>query len=206
MNWTTPASEDALAATAAALKAHNFEPIVVNTKEEALAKIKELIPAGASVTNGASRTLEQIGFIEYLKSGTHGWNNLHGAIVAEKDPAKQSILRKQATLSDFYLGSVHGLSQTGEMLIASNTGSQMPNIVYSSPNVIFVVGAQKIVPTLADTYKRLWEHVFALEDARMKKLYGSGTAVNKIFVYNNENVAFTGRKIWVVLVKEALGF
>src|SRR4051812_49421204 len=115
MDYTTLADQTALDTTAAALRERGFEPLVVNTKEEALAKIKELIPAGASVMNGASRTLEQIGFIEYLKSNTHGWNNLHAAIVAEKDPDKQKTLRRQALISDYYLGSVHGLAQTGEM-------------------------------------------------------------------------------------------
>ena len=83
-----------------------------------------------------------------LKAGSHGWNNLHAGVLAEKDPEKQKALRRQALLSDYYLGSVHGLSETGEMLIASNSGSQLPHITFSSPNVIFVVGTQKIVPTL----------------------------------------------------------
>jgi len=48
------------------LTANNFLPTVVANKEEVMQKIKELIPAGSSVTNGASKTLEQIGFIDYL--------------------------------------------------------------------------------------------------------------------------------------------
>ncbi len=208
MEYTTRASAEALAATVAGLKERGFEPVVVETKADALEKIKELVPVGVSVMNGASHTLEQIGYIDLLKSGTHPWSNLHATILAETDPEKQKLLRRQALIADYYLGSVHALSQTGEMLVASNTGSQLPHIVYSSPNVVFVVGAQKIVPTLADTYTRLWEHVVPLEDARMKQVYGpeSGTAVNKVFVYHKENTSFTGRRIHVVLVKESLGF
>ena len=55
------------------LKERNFDAEVLETKEEALSRIKELIPAGSSVMNGASKTLEQIGFTDYLKSGQHGW-------------------------------------------------------------------------------------------------------------------------------------
>ncbi len=208
MDYTQLAAQESIDRTVAGLKERGFNPIVVDTKEEALVKIKEIIPAGASVMNGASVTLQEIGFVDHLKGEGHGWDNLHKGIVEEKDEEKQKELRRQALIADYYAGSVHALSETGEMLVASNTGSQLPHIVYSSPNVVFVVGTHKITPTLADAYKRLNEHVVPLEDARMKQVYGpeAGTAVNKVFVYHRENVGFTGRKITVILVKEKLGF
>lgn len=205
MDYSHIATQESLDKTVAGLKERGFEPVVVATKEEALAKIKELVPAGASVMNGASKTLEQIGYIEYLKAAQHGWNNLHAGIVAEKDPAQQAVLRRAALTSEFYVGSVHALAQTGELLIASNSGSQLPHIAFSSPNVIFVVGAQKIVPTLADAEDRLKEYVIPLEDKRMKEANMGGTKLNKLFHFFGEP-AYTGRKIHVILVKEALGF
>jgi hypothetical protein len=206
MDFDSIPSAEVVAKTAAALTANNFEAVVVNTKEEALAKVKELVPAGASVMNGASQTLNQIGYIDYLKAGQHGWNNLHAAIVAEPDKAKQGALRRQALLSDYYLGSVHALSEDGQLVIASNTGSQMPHIVYSSPNVIFVVSTKKIMPTLADAIRRLEQHVVPLEDERMRKAHGTGTTYSKTLIYHKENSAVTGRKIRVILVNEPLGF
>ncbi len=206
MDHTQLASQESLDKVLVRLREHGFEPVVVNNKEDALEKIKELIPTGASVMNGSSRTLEEVGFIDYLKSGTHPWHNLHEIILAEKDGEKQKVLRREALASDFYLGSVHAMAETGEMIIASNTGSQLPHIVYSSPHVVLVVGTQKIVPTLPDAHRRLLEYVVPLEDARMRAAYGSGTALNKVFEYHKENVAYTGRKVHVVLVKEKLGF
>src|SRR3989344_3801845 len=158
------ATKETVSKTAEALRANGIEPLTMKSGAEALAKIKELIPKGASVMNGSSTTLEQIGFVEYLKSGRHDWNNLHEAVIAEKDPAKQGSLRKQAVLSDYYLGSVHALAETGEFIIASNTGSQLPHIVFTSPSLIFVVSTKKIVLTLADAMKRLEKHVLPLED------------------------------------------
>lgn len=155
--------------------------------------------------NGASRTLEQIGFIDYLKSGKHGWNNLHASVVTEKDSVKQSQKRKQATLSDYYVGSVHALVVNGEFVIASNSGSQLPHIVFNSPNLIFVVGTQKLVPTLEDALKRLETHVIPLEDANMKQKYGVGTSPNKILIFKGEN-PMMGRKVRMILVNKALGF
>jgi L-lactate utilization protein LutB len=205
MDYSQIASQEMIDATVAALKERNVEAIVVETKADALAKIKELIPQGVSVMNGSSKTLEAIGFIEYLKSGAHGWNNLHAGIVAETDPAKQAALRKQASLSDFYLGSVHAVAQTGEFVIASASGSQLPHIVFTSPNLIFVVGTQKIVPTLDDARTRVQEYVFPLEDARMKSVGMGGSVLAKEFIFHREPT-FMNRKVRMILVKEALGF
>ena len=206
MDYTKLASKETVEKTAAALTAHGFKPVLVESGKDALEMIKKLIPQGASVMNGSSRTLEEMGFVEYLKAGEHGLNNLHTAILAETDPEKQKVLRRQALTSEYYLGSVHALSETGEMVIASNTGSQLPHIVYSSPNVIFVVGVQKIVPTLEDARTRLREHVVPLEDVNMMNKYKVHTQLNKEFLYHAENVAFTGRTINVLLVNEKLGF
>ncbi len=205
MKYDQLATEESIKKVTAALTENGFEPMVVKTKEEALKKIKELIPAGVSVMNGTSRTLEEIGFKEYLKSEEHGWNNLHAAIVAEKDPIKQSKLRKESSISDYYLGSVHALTETGEMVIASNTGSQLPHLVFTSPNIILVIGTQKITPTISDAFKRLEDHVIPLEDERMKQVYGVGTMHSKTLILHKESPMMK-RKVYVVLVKENLGF
>lgn len=205
MDYNTLASETSLNATTAALEAHSFKTEVVETKADALAKIRELIPADASLMNGASTTLNQIGFIDVLKEGKHGWNNLHDGILAETDKEKQELLRKQSVLSEYYVGSAHAVTETGELLIASNTGSQLPHLVYTSPNIILVIGTQKIVPTLEDAFKRITEHVVPLEDARMKDVYGYGTTYTKTLVLHKENPAL-GRTVTLIFVKEQLGF
>lgn len=205
MNYTKLASKEALDRIVIALTANNFMPEVLANKEAALARVKELIPKGASIMNGSSTTLQQIGFTDYLKAGEHGWRNLHEDILAEKDPAKQAELRKHSVLSDYYLGSVHALSESGELVIASNSGSQLPHLAYTSPNLILVVSTEKIMPTLADALKRLEEHVVPLEDERAKAAYGYGTMHTKTLILHKENPAL-GRTVHVLLVEEKSGF
>ncbi len=205
MEYANVANAASISKTIAALKANGIEALLVDSGAAALATIKECIPQGASVMNGASKTLEQIGYIAYLESGQHGWNNLKAGILAEKDPAKQSVLRKQATLSDYYLGSVHALSETGEFIIASNTGSQLPHIVFNSPNLIFVVGAQKIVPSLAEGMKRLEDYVVPLEDQNIFQKYGSHTMLSKVLIFKRENPKL-GRNVRMLLINEPVGF
>lgn len=205
MNYTTLASKEVIERTVKSLSEKHMKTYVVKDGKEALENIKTLIPKGASLMNGSSRTLEQIGFVEYLKSEQHGWNNLHKAIVEQKDPVKQAILRKQSVLSDYYIGSAHALTEEGTLVIASNTGSQLPHIVFTSQNIVFVISTKKIVPTTNDAMDRLYTHVVPLESERMMGVYGVPTAVNKILVFNNEN-PMMGRNVHVILVETDLGF
>lgn len=189
----------------AKLKENGIESAVMDDKATALQMIKSMIPAGASVMSGSSRTLEEIGFIDYFKTNPLGWDNLKEKILQEKDPARQSVLRKQSVISDFYLGSVHALTEEGEILIASNSGSQLPHLAFTSPNVILIVGAQKIVPDLKAALSRLEKYVFPLEDKRMKDLDFGGSQISKILTIKKEN-KIMDRKVSVIFVREKLGF
>ena len=205
MNYNDLASVEVIEKTINSLKERGFLPEVIETKEAALARIKELIPAGATVMNGSSRTLEEIGFIEHLKTGDHGWKNLHADILALSDPVEQQKMREQALFSEFYLGSVHALTENGESLIASNSGSQLPHLVSTSANLILVVGAQKIVSSVSDAFKRLDEQVIPLEEKRMRAAQGVGTYPSKVLLLNREP-DFTGRKVHLLIVNEILGY
>jgi hypothetical protein len=205
MSYTDLATKESVDKTSVALQAHHFKPHILVSGKEAFEYIKGAIPHGASVMNGASTTLQQIGYIDYLKAGEHGWNNLHEAVLAEQDKQKQSLLRRQSVVSDYYLGSVHAVTETGELVIGSNSGSQFPHLAYTSPNLLLLVSTKKIVPTLADAFDRIEKHVVPLEDARMKQAAGYGTAHNKTLILRGENPAL-GRSVEVLLIGEDLGF
>ncbi len=179
----------------------------VESKEKALELVVNMIPAGASVMTGASITLQQIGFEDLLISGKHSWNNLKDKLLTEKDPASQVILRKQSTMADYFLGSVHAIAQTGEIVFASATGSQLPAYAFSSSNIIWIAGTQKITSSLEDGIKRVREYIIPLEDRHMKQLYGpqSGTMIGKLLIFERES-PFLHRNLNLILVGEVLGF
>lgn len=205
MAFTQLANNQVVAETKKNLEAKNYQVVIVDSGAQALEKIKKLIPADASVMNGASTTLDQIGYSKYLESGKHKWNDLHAKITAEDDEEKRNTLRRESVLSEYYLGSVHALSSTGDFLIASNTGSQLAHVVFTSQNLIFVVSTKKIVENLDAAFKRLEEHVMPLEDVRLMKQYNVHTEDNKILVIKGEN-PMKQRTVTFLLVTEDLGF
>ena len=57
----------------------------------------------------------EIGFLDVLKTETK-WKNLHADILAETDQAKAAELRRHAMSADYFLSSVSGLSETGDIV------------------------------------------------------------------------------------------
>jgi L-lactate utilization protein LutC len=200
--WARQADEKTISDTIKALKARGISAELVPDRASALMAVVRLIPEGAEVMTGASKTLEDIGFVDLLKSGSHSWKNLKEAIQEEADPSRQMELRKKATLSQYFLGSVHAVAKTGEVIIASAGGSQLAPYAYSADKVIWVVGTQKIVATPEDGMRRIREHSFSLEDARMKQLGYPGSAVGKILVVEKERPG----RIHLIFVDKNIGF
>src|SRR5918911_178745 len=168
MDYAALPTQERIHKTIDAVNARGIHAELAESKEDALARIREMIPPQAVVMTGGSVTLQQIGFEALLISGEHPWRNFKADLLSEKDPAKQTAMRRQGTLAEFYLGSVNALAETGELVFASGTGSQLPAYAYTSRNVIWVAGVQKITPTLDDALKRVREYVFPLEDQRQK--------------------------------------
>jgi L-lactate utilization protein LutC len=204
LDYSLLATQAQIERTAAAVKARGTTVEVVDTGADALERIKQLIPAGATLTTGASVTLQQIGFEELLISKAHPWVNLKEAVLAEKDRAKQTELRRQSSLAQYFLGSVHAIAETGEIVIASATGSQLSSYAYSSPNIIWVAGAQKITPTLEDAMRRVREYSFPREDQRMKDMGAPGSLIGKIMIFERE-APYLNRHVTLILVREVVG-
>ncbi len=103
---------------------------------------------------------------------------------------------------DYALGSVHAVTRDGTLVIASASGSQLASCAWGAANVIFVVGAQKLVPALAAAHERIYQHRLPLEDARAQAAYGQHSQVAKILEIHTE---LPGR-IHVVLIRQQVGF
>ena len=186
-----------------AIKSRGINVIVVENKKKALEKIKELIPRGAEVSNGSSTTLNEIGFIDYLKSGRHGWKNLHEEILKEKDVAKQMDLRRKLVTSEYFLGSVNAIAKTGELVACDASGSRVTAYPFAAKYLILVAGLQKITSSLDEAIKRIREYVYPLEDKRAKEAYGMNSTTGKWVIIEREIIS---NRTTLILVKERLGF
>ncbi|KAG0325235.1 hypothetical protein BG000_001880 [Podila horticola] len=204
--YTKAAPASRVAAAKAGLEANGFKVHHVKSRGEAFKTLKSLIPAGASVNNAHSTSLEEIGFITYLKGETP-WNNVHAQILAETDPAKQGELRRTiGTTVDYYLTSMSAVTEDGKLAHADLSGSKVGGVAFAAANVIVVVGANKIVKDEDEAWTRTNEFALAAESARARDAYGvPASMIVHYEVISRANPMNPGR-IQVVLVEDVLGF
>ena len=205
VTYTTLATEAAIERTVQALGTRtNVEAVVAQDRAQALEMLVGQIPEGVEIYPGSSTTLEEIGYMDYLGRNPTRYRNLRDGIANEPDLIKRAELRRRTGLADYYIGSVHAVAETGELVIASRTGSQIPANVYTARHVVWVIGAQKIVATLERAFARVREHSLPLEDARIRSTGDAeGSFIGKLLIVEHERQA--GRML-AILVKEHLGF
>jgi len=200
--WNKLATPKSLIKTVKVLKANGIDTIVVESGKQAKQKVLELLPKGAEVMTMTSVTLDTIGLAhEINESGNY--NSVEQKFMGMNRETQGLEMQKMGTAPEWVVGSVHAVTQDGQVLIASNSGSQLPAYAYGSSHVIWVVGAQKIVKNLDRGMRRIRDYTFRLEDERAKKAYGVGSGINKILIINKEIIP---DRITLILVNEVLGF
>jgi len=199
--FTALPDERTLASTVTALEEHGFSVEVVDDLGAARRAILARIPHGSSVMTNTSVTLQEAGITDAINDSGH--YHSARARMAELDFATQ--LQEMKVIGgqpDYALGSVHAVTHDGTVLIASASGSQLASYAWGAANVIFVVGAQKLVPTLQAARERIYSHSLVLEDGRAVAAYGQHSSVGKILEIHSE---LPGR-IHIVLIRQVVGF
>jgi acyl-CoA hydrolase len=199
--FTALPDDQTLAATVVALEEHGFSVEVVDDLDGARAATLARIPAGALVMTNTSITLQETGIADAIDDGgpyDSARNKLNQLDYATQLPEMKAI----AGQPDYALGSVHAITRDGALVIASASGSQLASYAWGAANVIFVVGAQKLVPSSEAGRERIHQHSLKLEDARAYAVYGQNSFVGKILEIRQE---LPGR-IHVVLIRQSVGF
>ena len=200
--FTDPAPAQRLERAAAALTAHGFTTEILDDAAAARARVAELIPEGASVLTVASETLRLSG-IEADVNASGRYQAVKPRALAIDRAAQPDEFRRLLASPDVIVGSVAAVTETGSLVTASASGSQLPGYAGGAARAIWVVGAQKVVPDLSAALRRVEEHALPLENARALEAYGVPSAVNRLLILNAEYQPGRGT---VLLLREAIGF
>ena len=200
--FAVPAEEARVRRTAAALEANGITVLRAPNSAEAKRIVLDLIPAGSHVHQGASQSLDAVGITDEIeRSG--GYEPLRPRVFSMDRATQADEIRRLSASPEIMLGSVHAVTETGSLVAASVSGSQLGPYVSGAGKVILLVGTQKIVPDLEAALRRIDEYAFPLEDARAQAAYGMHSGVNKVLIVHRE---WTPGRITVVLCDEPLGF
>jgi acyl-CoA hydrolase len=199
--FTALPDQDTLEATVIALEEHGFSVAVVDDLDAARETTLALIPDGASVMTNTSVTLQEAGIADAIDDGGP-YESARNRMLALDLETQGQEMKAIGGQPDYALGSVHAVTRAGTLVIASASGSQLASYAWGAANVIFVVGAQKLVSDLEAAHERIVEHSLKLEDARAYAAYGQNSFVGKVLEIHQEQPG----RIHVVLIRQSVGF
>jgi L-lactate utilization protein LutC len=200
--FTDPVPEHRLERAATALAANNFTVEILDDVAAARTRVRELIPENASVFTSASETLRLSG-IDADINATGRYRPVKPRVLTMDRVAEADEFRRLVTTPDVVVGSVAAVTETGALVIASGTGSQVPAYAGGAARAIWIVGAQKVVPDLPTALRRVETHALPLENVRAMAAYGRPSAVNQLLILNAET---RPSRAVVLLLRAPIGF
>ncbi|MDD4567006.1 hypothetical protein L21_1891 [Methanoculleus chikugoensis] len=201
--WNRTPDEATLRKTVEAIEARNVRVILVDSAEDALRAVVDLLPEGAEVMNGYSTTLVEMGFDRVLKENPKGWRDYHAVVTAENDTEKRHALRRKSVAADYFLSGVQAIAESGEIVGCDKTGSRMGAWPHAAAHLVLVSGTNKIVPTVDEGFRRCREYCLPLENQRVQRTYGVGSYIGKHVVLDKED---TDGRVTLVLIRQPLGY
>jgi hypothetical protein len=200
-HFKAPASDAELETLAANLRARNFDVVVVLTGAEAKSEVLRRMPDGARIHSGKSKTLEDIGLFDTLMGSDEHDFVRKQTLKMDRNTQRREMVKLGAT-PELMINSVQAVTEAGQLVVVSASGSQIGAISAGAAALILVVGSQKIVPDLDAAFQQIQEHVFPYEDARLMEMLGIHTAWTRTVILERE---FTPGRSTVVLVRDPVG-
>jgi hypothetical protein len=199
--YTTLPDEKTLAETVVALEEHGFGVDVTDDLDAARDTVLARIPEGVSVMTNTSVTLTETGIASAIDD-EGPYESMRNKLLTLDFATQLPEMKAIAGQADYALGSVHAVTHGGALFIASASGSQLAAYAWGAPNVIFVIGAHKLVPSAEAARERIYKHSLQLEDGRAYAAYGMNSYVGKILEIDQE----TPGRIHIVLIQQVVGF
>ncbi len=201
--WNTLPNAATVQKTIDALRQNGITAFFVEDEEAARKKVLELIPEKSEVMEMTSVTLDAVGMAKALRDAQK-YTLVRDTLTSMDRKTQGREMQKLGAAPEVALGSVHAITHDGKVIIASNSGSQLPAYSYGADKVIWVVGAQKIVQDLGTAHTRLYEYTLPLESERAKKAYGvPGSFVSKLLIVHRE---IQENRLFMVIINKVLGF
>jgi len=201
VDFSAPASEASLEALALRLRERNFEVVIVDDGAAAKAEVLSRVPEGSQAYAGKSKTLEDAGiFQEFMDNEKYDF--IRRRLMKMDRNTQRDDMRRASAAPDFMVNSAHAVTEAGQIVITSASGSQIGPIASGAGKLILVVGSQKLVPDLETAFRRIEEHVFPYEDARLREAMGVGTKVTRTLILERD---FMPGRTTIILVRQPIG-
>lgn len=191
------------------LTRRGYEVTIFDTGAAAAEYLDKAID-GKTVGFGDSETMLSMGL--YDKLATH--NEVHDPMHRPEGESFRATARK-TLLTDVFLTSLNAMSETGELVNIDGTGNRVAGSLFGHEKVYFVVGLNKLCPTLDDAIYRArnvaapqnsarhgFSNPCAVAGDRCYDCSAKDRICNALVVHYRK---MRGIRMEVVLIREALG-
>ncbi|MDK2945875.1 lactate utilization protein [Geotoga petraea] len=135
------------------LKNKKHDAYLVDSKEDVVSTLKNIVPEKSSVAIGGSITLQETGVIDFLKNNDYKFFNRNDA---KTEDEKREIFLKSFDV-DFFFCSANAITKDGMIVQLDGNGTRVAPMIYGPKNVVMVVGMNKIVTDLQSADERIKE-------------------------------------------------
>jgi acyl-CoA hydrolase len=200
VDFAAPASGAVLEALAERLRTRNFEVIIVDDAAAATAEVLSRVPEGSQVHTGKSKTLEDAGiFQEFMDNEKYDF--IRRRTMKMDRNTQRDEMRKAGAAPDIMVNSAHAVTEAGQIVMTSATGSQIGPIAYGAGKLILVIGSQKVVPDLNTALRRIEDYVIPYEEDRLNVAHGVAK-MNRTLILEGDH---TPGRTTIILVREPIG-
>lgn len=204
--------EEKIKRTIKALNNNNINGYLVNTNEELMEKIKEIVKENSIVACGGSISLFETGVIDHLRSSRYKFLDRYKEGITSEEI--NNIFR-DSFFADAYFSSSNAITEDGKIYNVDGNGNRVAAILFGPSKVILVVGENKIVKNIDEAIKRNRE-ISAPANAKRLNKTTPCTKVGYCMDCKNKDkicreytvVASQGNKdrIHVIFLKEEIGY
>lgn len=196
-----------------ALKNHGFIAEFFEDRKTLCDRVIEIVGSESSVAIPGTVTVRELGLNTILKdqgcSVIDRWNST----AKSPEEKKQEILETLG--ANFFLTSANAVISTGEIFNIDGVANRVAGMAWSNGDIIYIIGINKIVPTMQDAFDRVKKIACPMNAKRLNMqtpcaLTGQCADCNSLqrFCRVSQLIhrAPLDRKAYVLVVNEDLGY
>lgn len=133
------------------LKKRHFDAYYCSTREEAVAKVLELIPTEDVVSWGGTLTVDELGIKQLLAQREQKVLDRDTA----KDMTERMAIMRAGLTCDTFLTSSNAITQGGELFNIDGNGNRVAAMCFGPKSVVIVAGMNKVVKDMDEAYAQV---------------------------------------------------
>lgn len=134
------------------LEKNNMNAYFAETKEEVIPLIEKIVAEGSTVAVGGSVTLNELGILDYLRSGKFEFYDRYKDGLTPEE-IKEVFIKSMGV--DAYFCSTNAVTEEGELYNVDGNANRVAAIAFGPEKVILVVSVNKIVKNIDEAVKRV---------------------------------------------------